>query len=268
MRARRRGRLSRHLVRFAPLSAFAGFGTLAAFEGVYPLAVMLGIGALATGRRALDRERNARKELSRRVRENVRELGRVARQDKVAAGQMRRLAALQDGILQSWELVPEEYGPLLQEDLYTIVDEVGAAALLARRRAALRAHLESVDRRMISRRIRDLEEDLAGIEEGSALRAPFEAALEGRRGELEACDGMPRAIGAINAQLEAIEGVLANLRGDLLSLDPGLSPYALESGLVGIKDRVAYFRRGLDEATRSVEGLLAGKAKPERLPAR
>ncbi len=46
------------------------------------------------------------------------------------------------------------------------------------------------------------------------------------------------------------------------TLDPTLSPYALESGLVGIKERVAYFRRSLDEVTRSVDRL------PERLPAR
>lgn len=269
MYARRRGGLSRRLMRFAPLGTLAGFGALLATTEAWPLAVPLAIGALFSGRRLLDRERNARRELSRRVRENVRELGRVAREDRVAAEQMKRLAALQEGILRGWELAPEEYGPLLREDLYTIVDEVGAAALLAKRRTALRQHLDSVDRRGISARIRDLEKELSTMEEGSALRAPFEAALEGRRGELEAADGIPRAISAINAQLEAIEGVLANLRGDLLSLDPGLSPYALESGLVGIKDRVAYFRRGLDETTASVEGLLESTTEQlERLPAR
>lgn len=270
MRAKRSGGISRHLYRFVPFGAFAGFGTMAAVEGVVPLAVILGIGAIFSGKRALDRKGNERRELLRRVRENVRELGRVAREDRIAAKQMKRLAELQEGILQSWELLGEQYGPLLQDDLHTIADEVGAAARLARRRAALRRHLEGVNRREISGRIRDLEEELALMEEGSGLRASFEAALAGRRGELEACDGIPRAISAINAQLEAIEGVLANLRGDLLSLDPNLSPYALESGLVSIKERVAYFRQGLDEATRGVEGLLAGTAAEttERLPAR
>ncbi len=268
MRRRHRGGLSRHLYRFAPLGAFAGFGTLAAFEGVYPLAVLLGIGAFASGRRLLDRERNARKELLRRVRENVRELGRVAREDRIAAPQMKRLAALQEGLLESWETLPEEYGPLLMEDLDTIVDEVEAAARLARRRAALRRHLESVDRRAIVARIRDLEGEISTIREDSALRASFEAALEGRRGELAACDGMPRAIGAINAQLEGIESMLGNLRGDLLSLDPSLSPYALESGLVGIKERVAYFRRSLDEVTRGLEDGTTEEFPERRLTAR
>ena len=253
MRRRHRGGLSRHLYRFVPLGAFAGLGTMAAFEGVYPLAVLLGIGAVASGRRLLDRRANARRELVRRVRGNARELGRVAREDKIAAPQMKRLAALQEGLLQSWETLPEEYGPLLQEDLDTIVDEVEVAARLARRRAALRRHLEGVDRRAIVGRIRDLEGEISTIRGDAALRASFEAALEGRRGELAACDGMPRAIGAINAQLESIESMLGNLRGDLLSLDPSLSPYALESGLVGIRERVAYFRRSLDEVTRGLE---------------
>jgi hypothetical protein len=268
VRRQRRGGLSRHLYRFAPLGAFAGFGTMAAVEGVYPLAVLLGIGAFASGRRLLDRERNARKELMGRARENVRELARVAREDRIAAPQMKRLAALQEGLLQSWETLPEEYGPLLAEDLDTIVDEVGAAARLARRRAALRRHLDGVDRRAIIARIRDLEGEIRAIQDDSALRASFEAALEGRRGELAACDGMPRAIGAVNAQLESIESMLGNLRGDLLSLDPSLSPYALESGLVSIKERVAYFRRSLDEVNRSLDGIGPTEEFTERLTAR
>jgi hypothetical protein len=60
---------------------------------------------------------------------------------------MKRLADLQDGLLESWDLLPEECKPLLDEDIFTIVGEVEGAARLARRRAALRRHLESVDRR-------------------------------------------------------------------------------------------------------------------------
>ncbi len=93
------------------------------------------------------------------------------------------------------------------------------------------------------------------------MRASFEAALEGRRGELAAIEAVPAAIGTINAQLEGIEGLLANLRGELLALDPGLSPYALESGLVAIKERVSYFRRGLEETTRSLEARLPEEAQ-------
>ncbi|HKH78012.1 MAG TPA: hypothetical protein VKA51_13725 [Rubrobacteraceae bacterium] len=268
MRRKRRGGPSRYLYRFAPLGAFTGLGAVAVSAESWPLVVLLGIGAFASARRLLDREGNARKELLGRARENVRELSRVAREDRIAAPQMKRLAALQEGLLQSWETLPEEYGPLLAEDLDTIVDEVGAAALLARRRAALRRHLDGVDRRAIIARIRDLEGEIRTIQDDSALRASFEAALEGRRGELAACDGMPRAIGAVNAQLESIESMLGNLRGDLLSLDPGLSPYALESGLVSIKERVAYFRRSLDEINRGLDEMGPTDELTERLTAR
>src|SRR3712207_4758690 len=100
---------------------------------------------------------------------------------------MKRLAALQDGLLESWELLPEDYHPLLDEDIFTIVGEVEGAARLARRRAALRRHLESVDRREISGRIEGLERDLLELEEGSSLRAPLESALSARRSELDSC---------------------------------------------------------------------------------
>ena len=262
MGGKRRGGLSRNLYRLIPFSTMAGFGGLLATTEAWPLAVPLAVGAAMVGRRLLDRKGNARKELRRRARANVAELGRVAREDRIAASQMKRIAELQEGLLESWELVPEEYGPLLLEDLHTIVDEVEVSARLARRRAALRRHLESADRRAIVERIRNLETELEALEEGSALRASFGAALKGRRGELTAYDGIPKAIGAINAQLEGIESLLGNLRGELLALDPTLSPYALESGLVGIKEPVAYFRRSLDEVTRSVDRL------PERLSAR
>jgi hypothetical protein len=264
-----RKNLSRRLmVRLTPFATFAGLGTFAAFEASYILAGLLGIGAFVTGRRLLDRRENARKELLSRVRHNRGELGRVAREDRIAASQMKRLVALQDGLLESWELLPEECRLLLDDDIFAIVGEVDGAARLARRRAALRRHLDGVDRRAIIARIRDLEGEIRTIRDDSALRASFEAALEGRRGELAACDGMPRAIGAINAQLESIESMLGNLRGDLLSLDPSLSPYALESGLVSIKERVAYFRRSLDEINRGLDGMGPTDERTERLTAR
>lgn len=247
---------------------------MAALDGVYPLAAMLGIGAFFSGRRLLDRRRNARKELRRRARANAAELGRVARTDGIAAPQMKRIAALQDGLLESWELLPEEYGPLLLEDLYTVVDEVETSAQLARRRSALRSHLESVDRRAIVRRIRDLEREVSSLEEDSALKASFGAALEGRRGELTIHDEIPRAIGVINAQLEGIESLLGNLRGELLALDASPAAISPESRLVGLKQRVAYFRRSLDEVKRSVDRLPGGPSDgltqplPERMSAR
>jgi hypothetical protein len=251
-------------MRLAPFGAFTGFGTLAFVGDAYSLAAILGAGAFVTGKRLLDREGNKRKELWRRVRENEREFGRVAREDRVAAPQMKRLASLQRSLLESLELLPEEYRPLLDEDVFSIVSEVEGAARLARRRAALRRHLESVDRREISRRIEGLERDLAELEENSPLRAPFESALSGRRGELASCGDILDGISMVNAQLEGAESLLGNLRGELLAVDTNLSPGSLESGLVHLKERVSHFRRGLDEVTRSVETLPV----TERLPAR
>jgi len=245
------------MVRLAPFASFAGIGAFAAFEANYVLAALLGIGALVTGRRLLDRRENARRELLSRVRHNRGELGRVAREDRIAAPQMKRLAALQDGLLESWELLPAECRPLLDEDIFTIVGEVEAAAHLARRRAALRRHLESVDRREISGRIEQLQSDLAHLESESPLRTPFESALQGRRGELAGYDDVLGGISMINAQLESAESLLGNLRGELLALDDSLVSGPQDPGLARLKERIAYFRRGLDEVTRRVETLPA-----------
>lgn len=250
--------LSRRLmVRLAPFGTFAGIGAFAALEANYVLAGLLGIGAIVTGRRLLDRRENSRKELLSRARQNRGELGRVAREDRIAASQMKRLAALQDGLLESWELLPEECKPFLDEDIFTIVGEVEAAARLARRRAALRRHLESVDRRAISKRIKELKRDLAGLEPGSPIRAPFESALEGRRGELAGYEDVLGGISMINAQLESAESLLGNLRGELLALDDSLISGPQDPGLARLKERIAYFRTGLDEVTRRVETLPA-----------
>jgi hypothetical protein len=254
----RKQNLSRRLmVRLAPFASFAGIGTFAAFEAHYVLAGLLGIGAFATGRRLLDRRENARRELLSRARHNRGELGRVAREDRIAASQMKRLVALQDGLLESWELLPDGCKPLLDEDIFTIVGEVEAAARLARRRAALRRHLESVDRRSVSKRIKELQKDLAGLEPGSPMRAPFESALEGRRGELAGYAEVLDGISMINAQLESAESLLGNLRGELLALDDSLISGPQDPGLVRLKERIAYFRHGLDEVTRRVEPLPA-----------
>ena len=263
--ARRRSS-SQVLMRLAPFGAFTGLGALAVLppEPNFFLAGLLGIGAAVTGRRLLDRKGSKRRELWQRARENARELGRVAREDRIAAPQMKRLASLQEGLLESWELLPEEYRPLLDEDVFMIVGEVEGAARLARRRSALRRHLEHLDRHGIAHRIKNLERDLAELEENSPLRAPFESALEGRRGELDSCEDILNGISMINAQLEGAESLLSNLRGELLALDTSLSPGALESGLAHLKTRVAYFRRSLDEVTRSVETL----PQTERLPIR
>ncbi len=253
-----RKNLSRRLmVRLAPFATFAGLGTFAAFGEAYILAGLLGIGAFVTGRRLLDTRENARKELLSRVRHNRRELGRVAREDRIAASQMKRLVALQDGLLESWELLPEECRPLLDEDIFTIVGEIEGAARLARRRAALRRHLESVDRNSIHGRIQELQNDLTRLEPESPMRAPFESALQGRRGELAGYHDVLGGISMINAQLESAESLLGNLRGELLALDDSIVTGSQDPGLARLKERIALFRHGLDEVTRRVESLPA-----------
>ena len=261
----RKQNLSRRLmVRLAPFASFAGIGAFAAYEAHYILAGLLGIGAFATGRRLFDRRENARRELLGRARHNRAELGSVAREDRTAAAQMKRLVALQDGLLESWELLPGECKPLLGEDIFTIVGEIEDAARLARRRAALRRHLESVNRRAITKRIKDLQKDLAHLEPGSPMRAPFESALEGRRGELAGYQDVLDGISMINAQLESAESLLGNLRAELLALDDNLISSPQDPGLARLKERIAYFRHGLDEVTRRVETLPA----TERMSAR
>jgi hypothetical protein len=271
----RPGRLRRAIFRVTPFASFAGLSALTAVDGTYPLAVLFGIGALVTGKRLLDRQGNKRRELKRRARTNAAELGRVAREDRIAAPQMKRLAALQEGVLESFELLPEEHRPLLIEDLRAVVEEVEASVMLARRRSALRRHLEEVNRRAIVGRIRGLEKELKKFEEGNTLRASFEAALESRRGELALYDEVPQVIGLINAQLEGIESLLGNLRGELLAVDPSTSPLTLEPKLVHLKDRVAYYRRSLEEVNRNTERLvadspdvLASERTVRRLPGR
>jgi hypothetical protein len=255
-----------YLIRFVLFGTLAVLCTLAVTDGAYFLAGLLGMGAVFTGRRLVDRKGTRRRELWRWARENARELSRVAHEDGIAAPQMIRLERLQTGLLESWDLLPEGYRPLLDDDIYTIMGEVEGAARLARRRAALRRHLDSVDRLEISRRIEDLEQDLSKLEESSPLRAPLESALSGRRGELASSKGLLDAISMINAQLEDAESLLSSLRGELLALDPSLSPGSLDPGLAQLKSRVAYFRQSMDEVTRRVETLPA--ASTERLPAR
>lgn len=261
---RRREEAWRYLLRFVLFGALAVLCALAVADGAFFLAALSGIGAALTGSRLLDREGNRRRALHRWARENARELGRVAREDRIAAPQMKRLQGLQARLLESWELLPEGYGPLLNDDIYTIVGEIEGAARLAKRRAALRRHLGSVDRSETSRRIEGLERDLAELEEGSPLRAPLERALEGRREELASGKDVLEGISMINAQLEDTESLLSNLRGELLALDTSPSSGSLEPGLVHLKERVSYFRRSMDEVRRSVEALPVASA--ERLP--
>lgn len=249
--------------KFASLGAFGGLGAFAVAADASLLALLCGAGAAAAGGRMWRKRGEApREELRDRARENVAELSRVAREDRIAAPQMKRLAGLQEGLMESWRLLPEDYAPVLFEDLSAIVTEVEGAGALARRRSALRRHLESLDRRGISRRIKGLEKELAALEPGSELRKPFESALASRRRELESYDDILDGIGAINAQLESAESLLSNLRGELLSVDAGATGGSLaglqEERLERLREQVSRFRRSLNEVSRSVDAPLEG----------
>jgi hypothetical protein len=102
------------------------------------------------------------------------------------------------------------------------------------------------------------------LDSDSPIRAPFESALQGRRGELAGYDEVLGGISMINAQLESAESLLGNLRGELLALDGSLVSGPQDPGLARLKERIALFRRGLDEVTRRVETLPA----TERMSAR
>src|SRR5215203_2360308 len=106
MSTRRHGRFRRAILRVAPFASFAGLSVLTAIDGIDPLAVLFGIGALVAGKRLLDRRGNERRELKRWRRANAAELGRVAREDRIAAPQIKRLAALQEGVKEGFELLP------------------------------------------------------------------------------------------------------------------------------------------------------------------
>ena len=254
------------LARFVPLGVMGGLGAFAVTTGAEFLALLAGAGVAAAGSRLWRKRHEAPyKELRERARANVTELSRVAREDRIAAPQMKRLAGLQEGLMESWSLIPDDHAPILFEDLSAIVGEVEGTVALARRRAALRRHLSSVDRREISRRIKGLEKDLAAIEADSEKRRPFESALTSRRRELESYDEILDGIGAINAQLESAESLLSNLRGELLSVDAGLGPDTLADGgrLERLREQVSRFRRSLHEVRRGVNDLPAGNPNGE-----
>ena len=241
----------RGVVRYIPPGALAALGGFAVIDGHALLALLCGAGIPAAWR-GLSRYRDPRRKLADRARRSAGELDRVAREDRVGAPQARRLAALQGGLLEGWELLPSEYASYLEEDVRSVVGEVEAAAGLARRRAALRRHVEGMDRQGVARRIEALERDLESCETSGGLRRSFEEALEGRRGELagyeEALDGISR----INARLEATESLLSSLRGELLALDSGVRG---GEDLGRIQRRISTFRRSLDEIGEELEGI-------------
>lgn len=254
--ARRRPKASHLLWRLAPFGSLAGMSVLAAIppNGVfgYALATIFGAGAVYSGGRMLDRRRNRRLEIRRRARENVKELRRAASEDWAAAGQMRRISALQQGVLESWDLLPAGYEPFLAGEIFTILGEVENTAYLARRRAALRRHLKSMERGVLAGRVRTLVLDLLG-EEGSPLRRSFEGAPGRDHGETGGYNVILENVGAMNARIESAESLLRDLRGELLALGTKPVSGSEESGLERIREQVAYFNRGLDEATRSVD---------------
>ena len=83
--------LRRDLIRIVLFGTLAVLCVLAVTNGVFFLAGLLGMGAVFKGKRLLDRKGIRRRELWRWARENARELGKVAREDRIAASQMKRL---------------------------------------------------------------------------------------------------------------------------------------------------------------------------------
>lgn len=244
--------------RFAPFTAFAGTGTIALLAPANPayfLAAMCGAGAFFSGKRLFDREGNARREVQKRSKQNAALLKDVGRRDRIAAPQMERLISLQSGVLESWYIMPDQYRSLLDDDIFTILEEISGAVGIARRRAALRGHLASTDRREIVARISSLERDIRGLPEDSTLRQTFETTLAGRRAELASCSEMLDGISLINAQLESAESLLANLRGDFLTLDTSLSSDMTGAGLARLRERVSLFKRSLDDVRYALDDL-------------
>lgn len=252
------------LYRFVPLGAVGALGAFAVVSQEAFLALLCGAGAVAAGKRLWHRHHEAPyEELRGRIRDNASELSRVAREDRLAAPQMKQLASLQEGLVEGWKLLPEDYAPILFEDFSAIVGEVEGSVALARRRSALRRHLKSLDQRGLTRRVEGLEKELADLEPGSELRKPFESALASRRRELEGYDGILDGIGAINAQLESTESLLSNLRRELLSVDASLARGSLGEGrLEHLREQLSRFRRSLSEVSRSVDGLSERESSP------
>jgi hypothetical protein len=247
---------ARRAARWGALGVSSAVGVVAVGEGWTLLALAAGAGIAVSGRWVLGARRRAQTQLERRARHNARALEAVAREDRLAAPQMRRLIELQSGLLESLELLPEEYEPLFEEEILLVVQEVDRMAQLARRRSALRRYLEGLDREGLRRRIRDLERDLSELRD-PALRRPFESALASRRGELAGYREALDAIGVINAQLESTEALVSSLRGEVLALE-AQEPVVLESSLEHLRDRVALFRRSLREVSGATEHLPAG----------
>jgi hypothetical protein len=248
-----RGSLTVGLLKTVPFGLFTGLGYYAvAAPGDELVTLVAGLGMAATGRWAVRglRDRDPARQLRRRAKENTGLLWNVAGEDRVAAAQMKRIAGVQRGILEGWELLPEQYRPLVDEDILAVLDEVEATARLARRRAALRRHLESMDGGKLHSRIEGLVRDLTGLGAGSPLRGFYESTLAERQGQVAVREDALRSIAEINAKIESVERLLSGLRGELLALDEGPEFSSPGAALARIKDQVACFRQGLDEVTR------------------
>ena len=154
--------------------------------------------------------------------------------------------------MESWDLLPEEYRPLLDEDIFTIVGEVEGAMRLARRRAALmeehqrsralRAANEARSKVSLSDSSRDLEKARQAIRQSS-----YEAEAIGELGTSET----ERQIGAAEIDIKRLD---AERELEMIELQMGLR----ESVEAGPSEEAPSEEVGAEQPTT--------EAQPERPP--
>ncbi|WP_273843839.1 hypothetical protein [Rubrobacter calidifluminis] len=240
-----------------PVGALAGEGVLSlAHPGMDPTGVLslaalfVGAGVPVAARAILSRGDGERR-MRRAIRRSARALGKVAREDPVAAPQAGRILRLQRTLVESWESLPAEQRAMLAGEVFSVVEEFGEATRLLRRRTLLRRHLQTLDREGLQGRVRNLERDISELPYDSGLREAFEETLAGRREEMAVREELLAGVSSLNARIEGFESLLGGLCGELLTLDEGVA--SGRPDLARIKRRISYFRRSLDEITRQMD---------------
>jgi len=122
---------SGRLLRLVPSGSVVGLGIFTvATDGPALLALACGAAVPVLWKRVSGIVRPG---LQERAGRNARGLEEVSRKDSVGAPQIKRLAALQGELMEGWELLPWEYTSYLENEVGSVVDEVGRSVELARR---------------------------------------------------------------------------------------------------------------------------------------